>query len=169
MRPSFLALAGCVAALYAVTFVAGFAVHGTRFFALHFALGLCAIVLTLLTHCIVITYFIIAGKVVRIAVEEGGLDADYIVQTRELKAQTFPFMIAAVLLLLAAAFLGAAATNAPALATLHLVAAVGAAGYNTFTFTVQARTIAASQALSQRVLRAHQQARAARPEPVQSH
>ena len=153
IRSALATLACCVVVLYAMAFVVGLMVDGEQFFIVHFAIGFCAVVFTLLTHCVVMTYLIISGKMVRLAVEASGLDPDFIVQTKELKAQTFPFMIAAILLLLAAAFFGAAATDRPEFSGLHLIAALLAAGYNTFTVIVAYRNISRGSALTEQVLR----------------
>lgn len=159
IRPALATLACCVVVLYAVAFFVGLMVDGEQFFIVHFAIGFCAVMFTLLTHCVVMTYLIISGKMVRLAVEASGLDPDWIVQTKELKAQTFPFMIAAILLLLAAAFFGAAATDSPEFSMFHLIAALLAAGYNTFTFIVAYRNISRGSALTEEVLRLHNQIR----------
>ena len=161
MRSALATLACCVVVLYAVALVVGLMVDGEQYFIVHFAIGFCAVMFTLLTHCVVMTYLIISGKLVRLAVEASGLDPDFIVQTKELKAQTFPFMIAAILLLLAAAFFGAAATdtNRPEFSVIHLIAALLAAGYNTFTFIVAYRNISRGSALTEEVLRLHNQIR----------
>ena len=165
MRSSFIALAGSVVALYALSFVVGLIVDGEKYFAVHFALGLCAVVFTLLTHCVVMTYLIASGKLVRIAVEAARLDPDYIVRTKELKAQTFPFMIGAILLLLAMVLYGAAATDQPAAAqasvapTVHLLAALLAAAYNTFTFIIEYRIISRHVTLNDEVFAQHNQIR----------
>ena len=155
IRSALATLACCVVVLYAVAFVVGLMVDGEQFFIVHFAIGFCAVVFTLLTHCVVMTYLIISGKMVRMAVEASGLDPDWIVQTKELKAQTFPFMIAAILLLLAAAFFGGAATDRPEFSPFHLIAAVLAAGYNTFTFVVAYQKVSRGSALTEEVLRQH--------------
>ena len=159
MRSCFIALAGSVVALYALSFIVGLMVDGERFFVVHFALGLCAVVFTLLTHCVVMTYLIASGKMVRIAVEATGLDLDYIVQTKELKAQTFPFMIGAILLLLAMVLFGGAATDRPGVSTFHLIAALLAAAYNTFTFVVEYRIITRHAALNTDVFAQHNRIR----------
>ena len=155
VRPALATLVCCVVVLYAVAFVVGLMVDGERFFIVHFAIGFCAILFTLLTHCVVMTYLIISGKMVRMAVEASGLDPDFIVQTKELKAQTFPFMVAAILLLLAAAFFGGATTDHPEFSLFHLIAALLAAGYNTFTFVVAYRNVSRGSALTEHVLRLH--------------
>jgi hypothetical protein len=157
MRSSFIALAGSVVVLYALALIAGLVVDGRRWFVVHFALGLCAVVFTLLTHCVVMTYLIASGKMVRIAVEQSRLDTDYIVRTKELKAQTFPFMIGAILLLLATVLYGGAATDRAGVATFHLIAALFAAGYNTFTFVVEFRIITRHVALNTEVFALHNQ------------
>jgi len=90
----------------------------------HFVAGICAGVTTLLTHSIVMTYFIGTGRWVKEAVEKWALDAVYERRTRKLKARSFPFAFFSMVLVIATTILGGATDTGMVPGWTHLTAAL---------------------------------------------
>ena len=73
MRSALATLACCVVVLYAVALVVGLMVDGEQYFIVHFAIGFCAFMFPLRTHCLVMTYLRISGKTGPLAVVAAGV------------------------------------------------------------------------------------------------
>ncbi len=87
--------------------VLGFRAHDARFFPAHFGIGLFTTLYTCLVYCILLTYFVITGKLVKQAVLNGHLDEDLIKQSQRPKGVIVFLTAAAVGITLFAAVLGA--------------------------------------------------------------
>lgn len=87
--------------------VLGFCAQDSRFFAAHFGMGLFATLYTCLIYCILLTYFVITGKLVKQAVLTGHLDEVLIKQSQRPKGIIVMLTAAAVAITLFAAVLGA--------------------------------------------------------------
>lgn len=88
------------------TGVLGFRSHDSRSFAAHFAMGLFATLYTCLVYCILLTYFVITGKLVKQAVLNGHLDEALIKQSQHPKGVITALTAVAVAITLIAAVLG---------------------------------------------------------------
>jgi zinc transporter ZupT len=118
-------------------FATGLLVDDRHSFGVHFSLGLLCTLFTCLTYCIVLTYFIITGKLVKNAVLKGHLDPEFISQTQRLKGWVSGLTVLAVGATLAAALFGAAGQSEQAgvygrSMTVHLVAECAAVAVNGF-------------------------------------
>lgn len=76
---------------YIVTMVYGYlAVSDSSYASIHMAIGLPAALITILTHCIAMFYFIGTGKTLKEAVAEHNLSSTYNEQSRKIKMVTSP-------------------------------------------------------------------------------
>ena len=91
----------------AVAAVLGFYAQDSRFFTAHFAMGLFATLYTCLVYCILLTYFVITGKIVKQAVLSGHLDEVLIKEPQRLKGIIVMLTAVAVSITMSAAVLGA--------------------------------------------------------------
>ncbi|MCH8967912.1 MAG: hypothetical protein IIA66_02195 [Planctomycetes bacterium] len=91
----------------AATAVLGFRAQDSRSFAAHFGMGLFATLYTCLIYCILLTYFVITGKLVKQAVLNGHLDEILIRQSQRPKGIIVSLTAVAVAITLIAALLGA--------------------------------------------------------------
>ena len=87
--------------------VLGFRAQDARSFAVHFGMGLFATLYTCLVYCILLTYFVITGKLVKQAVLNGHLDEVLIRQSQHPKGIIVMLTAVAVAVTLIAAVLGA--------------------------------------------------------------
>ncbi len=87
--------------------VLGFCAQDARFFAAHFGMGLFVTLYTCLVYCILLTYFVITGKLVKQAVLNGHLDEILIRQSQRPKGIIVMLTAMAVAITLIAAVLGA--------------------------------------------------------------
>ena len=87
--------------------VLGFRAQDSRSFAVHFGMGLFATLYTCLIYCILLTYFVITGKLVKQAVLNGHLDEVLIRQSQRPKGIIASLTAGAVAITLIAAVLGA--------------------------------------------------------------
>ncbi len=91
----------------ASTAVLGFCAQDSRFFVAHFGMGLFATLYTCLVYCVLLTYFVITGKLVKQAVLNGHLDEVLIKQSQRPKGIIASLTAVAVSITLIAAVLGA--------------------------------------------------------------
>jgi hypothetical protein len=94
----------------------------------HVLVGLAALLLTLLVHAIVLTYFMGTGRWIEETSQAYGLSVDYRAENVRLKYRTLPGMVGCLVLLILTAASGAAADPAaalgwPAAKTVHLLLA----------------------------------------------
>lgn len=87
--------------------VLGFCAHDSRSFAAHFGMGLFATLYTCLVYCVLLTYFVITGKLVKQAVLSSHLDEVLIKQSQHPKGVIVILTAVAVAITLIAAVLGA--------------------------------------------------------------
>lgn len=89
----------------------------------HFVAGIVAGVTTLLTHSIVMTYFIGTGRWIKEAIEKWGLDPEFDRRTRKLKARSFPFAFFSMVFVILTTILGGAADTGLVPGWAHLTVA----------------------------------------------
>lgn len=154
MHRIFLGLAVTVGTLLLVSFVTGFLVpsgRGGAWHDLHFLLSLLTAMATLLVHSVVFTYFLGTGKwvgeVARVYQLPGWVWATAVKNKR----RAFPFELGSMLLVGAAAWLGAAADTRRELnatwAAWHLGVSAVALGFNLGAFVVEYASIVAQARL----------------------
>ncbi len=107
MQRIFLALVVGYVIVIAAAAVLGFRAQDSRSFAVHFGIGLFATLYTCLVYCILLTYFVITGKLVKQAVLNGHLDEVLIRQSQRPKGIIVMLTAVAVAVTLIAAVLGA--------------------------------------------------------------
>jgi len=140
---------------------------GVSEYMLHFWLGLSAALVTLLVHCLIFTYFLGTGRWVKeVALAYRLPDEPLPRLTRELKRQTFPPALFAMLIALATAAAGTAAQLQEwpwqvhaALATLTLL-------INFWAFAVEYRNVNTNAGVIERVLSEVDRIRAERGLPT---
>ena len=118
MHRIFLALAVTVGTLMVLTLFLGFLVpsgQGGGWHDLHFLMGLITVLLTLLIHSIVFTYFLGTGKWVNEVVRVYQLPQWISSQALKNKRRVFPFEFASMMLIGVTAWLGAAADTRKAM------------------------------------------------------
>jgi hypothetical protein len=156
VKPAFLALAASNVALMVATATTGWLVEGDAWFVQHFALGLMTTLFLCLGHCAVLTYFMATSKMIRLAVEDAGLNILLAARAQYLKRWATSILMPAILMALGAAAAGAWATINPARATVHLVIALGSAVSQLLAFWGEYRLINANSALMNTVFQQHQ-------------
>lgn len=154
MHRIFLGLAVTVGSLLVVSFVTGFFVPsglGGSMHDLHFLLSLLTVMGTLLVHSIVFTYFLGTGKWVKEVVRVYELPEWVWAQAVKNKRRAFPFELLSMLLIGAAAWLGAAADTREAMnatwAAWHLGISAAAIAFNLGSFVVEYASIVAQARL----------------------
>jgi hypothetical protein len=111
----------------------------------HFVLGLSAALCTLLVHCLVITYFLGTGRLVKEACQAYSLpDADLPRRTRDIKRGNTPLAILAMLVTIAAAASGEADRHNAWPWWIHLVLVVATLAVNLWAFMVEYRNLRAN-------------------------
>jgi len=125
----------------AATSVSGLLADDPQSFGVHFALGLCATILTCFVRCAALTYFVVTGKMVKQAVLAARLDQRYIEESQRPKATIVRVAAVGIALSLGAALLGAWAnvsvqSVAEQRRTIHLLCEIGAVAGNLFAFTL---------------------------------
>ncbi len=93
-------------ALLLITAVLGFRLEGADSLAPHLLGGLVACLLVLFSHSWILFYLVGTGKAIKEAVAEHGLDAELVERTKQFKALSYPWLMTATLLTMAAFILG---------------------------------------------------------------
>jgi hypothetical protein len=121
---------------------------------LHFLVGLFTAVGTLLTHCLIFTYFLGTGRWVKEVTLAYELpDVPWHKRTRELKRLTFPPALAAMLVTIATAAGGAGAQMLAWPWQLHLSLAIAALAINLWAFRLEYRNVTENAGILDAVLR----------------
>jgi hypothetical protein len=163
MTRIFLALASAQTAALVASFLLGIVSHlrhGSQqgeesIYLVHFTVGLFTAIGSLLVHCIIFTYFLGTGRWVKeVKLAYHLPDAPLPRLTRELKRQTFPPALAAMLVTIAAAAAGAGAQHQlPQWPwQLHLALSAAALIVNLWAFRIEYRNIAQNVGVIERVL-----------------
>ncbi len=143
-----------------VTGGVGLAVHSPRIYVFHFVLGLLTALLTVLIHCIVLTYFIVTGKLVKTACEKGNLDREYMERSLRMKTRTMIMLSVALLLIVALVASGAFAAlewnrnadeTGAQLAVTHFTLMIVACLLNAWVFLLEYQWISRNSALLEHV------------------
>jgi hypothetical protein len=135
------------------SWLSGGSASGTDIYLAHFALGLTGAILTLLVHCLIFTYFLGTGrwvKEVKIAYQMP--DEPLPKLTRELKRQTFPPALAAMLVTIAAAAGGQAVQVGAWPWYAHGSLAVAALAINLVALVIEYRNVRTNAAIIDQVL-----------------
>ncbi len=133
---------------------------------LHFLVGLFTAVGTLLTHCLIFTYFLGTGRWVKEVTLAYDLpDEPWHKRTRELKRLTFPPALAAMLVTIATAAGGAGAQLQAWPWQVHLALAVAALAINLWAFRLEHRNVTENAGILDAVLREVDRIRAERGLP----
>jgi NhaP-type Na+/H+ or K+/H+ antiporter len=123
-------------------------------YVLHFLVGLFTAVGTLLTHCLIFTYFLGTGRWVKEVTLAYDLpDEPWHKRTRELKRLTFPVALAAMLVTIATAAGGAGAQMQHWPRQVHLGLAIAALVINLWAFRLEYRTVTENAGILEAVLR----------------
>jgi hypothetical protein len=162
MTRIFLTLASVNALALTIAFVLGcwskltdglHSVDGTLYL-LHFLTGLFTAVGTLLTHCLIFTYFLGTGRWVKEVTLAYDLpDEPWHKRTRELKRLTFPVALAAMLVMIATAAGGAGAQMQHWPWQVHFGLASAALVINFWAFRLEYRTVTENAGILDAVLR----------------
>jgi hypothetical protein len=133
---------------------------------LHFLFGLFTGVGTLLTHCLIFTYFLGTGRWVKEVTLAYDLpDAPWHKRTRDLKRATFPPALAAMLVTIATAAAGAGAQLQAWNWSIHFSLACAALIVNFWAFRLEYRNLVANGQTLDEVLREVDRIRAERGLP----
>jgi hypothetical protein len=139
---------------------------GGTIFLVHFLLGLFTAVGTLLVHCLIFTYFLGTGRWVKeVALAYDLPDGPFYKVTRELKRQTFPVALAAMLVAIATAAAGAGVQLQAWPWTLHFGLGLATLVVNGWAFLVEYRNLNRNAATLEAVLREVDRIRAERGLP----
>jgi hypothetical protein len=140
---------------------------GVAEYMLHFWLGLSAALVTLLVHCLVFTYFLGTGRWVKeVALAYRLPDEPLPRLTRELKRQTFPPALFAMLIAIATAAAGTAAQLQEWPWPVHATLATLTLLINFWAFAVEYRNVNTNAGVIERVLSEVDRLRAERGLPT---
>ena len=135
-------------------------------FMLHFLFGLFTSVGTLLTHCLIFTYFLGTGRWVKeVTIAYDLPDAPWHKRTRDLKRQTFPPALAAMLITIATAAGGAGAQLQQWPWLLHFTLGLAAVVVNFWAFRLEYRNVTENSDILEDVLKEVDRIRAERGLP----
>lgn len=133
---------------------------------IHFSLGLFTAMATLLVHCLIFTYFLGTGRWVKeVGLAYGLPDEPLPRLTRELKRQTFPPALLAMLIVIATAAAGAGAQLREWPWGVHATLATLTLAINFWAFRVEYRNLQANAGVLERVLQEVDRIRAERGLP----
>ena len=133
---------------------------------LHFLVGLFTAVGTLLTHCLIFTYFLGTGRWVKEVTLAYDLpDAPWHKRTRDLKRLTFPPALAAMLITIATAAGGAGAQLQGWPWQVHLTLGLATLVINVWAFRLEYRNVTENAGVLEAVLREVDRIRAERGLP----
>ncbi len=85
----------------------GFLIPPDETLGLHILLGTASALLLLFSHCWIMFYLIGTGKAIKVAVAEHGIEGDAVQQTKDFKNESYPMMMLAMALAMAAFIVGA--------------------------------------------------------------
>ena len=160
MTRTFLTLAVLILLLFAATIGAGFtafSLDGSELkldaFIVHFYLGLGTVLVVLLVHSLIFTYFLGTGRWVKeVGIAYQLPDKPYPKLTRELKRQTFPPALFAMLSAIAAAAAGAGTQLQSWPWYLHALLALFTVTVNLWAFIIEFRNVRINAGVIQSVL-----------------
>lgn len=160
MRAFFIAFALTATLMMLISALAGVMVQGDTSFDLHFALGLATTLFLCFCHCVVFTYFMATGRMIDVAVEDAGLEVDWIRQAMKNKIRAYRVLMPAIAAALAAAVSGAWATNGAGRSNVHLALVLVSVGMQLVAFRYEYAAIVDHGELLDRVFQAHERAKA---------
>jgi hypothetical protein len=136
-------------------------IEGTAY-VIHFTVGLAAAILNLLVHCLVLTYFLGTGRLIKEVTLAYQLpDERWARPTRDIKRNNTPRAILAMLLSIAVAAAGAGARNDIWPWWIHLALACGTLLFSVWVFRVEYRNIALNGRILDEVIAEVERIRAA--------
>lgn len=159
MKSFFIALIVTAGLLLVVTGLLGTMVEGSRYFDHHFAAGLVATLFLCFMHSVVFTYFMATNKMIKLAVEDAGLDAGLFERARAYKLRAYRAVMPAIGMALAAAFTGAWATDRPDRATIHLLVVLASAAVQIAAWMAEYVAVTDNRRLMDEVFELHERAR----------
>lgn len=125
----------------------------TRVYLLHFLFGLFTAIGTLLVHCLIFTYFLGTGRWVReVTLAYQLQDEPLYRRTRDLKRETFPTALAAMLLTIATAATGLGVQLQGWNWVLHFALAIATLGINLLVFLQEHRNVTENATIIDRVV-----------------
>jgi hypothetical protein len=131
-------------------------------YVVHFVLGMVAVLLNLLVHCLIITYFLGTGRLVKeVTVAYQLPDERWARPTRDLKRRNTPQAILAMLLSIAAAAAGEGDRHLVWPWWIHLLLGCGALAFTTWVFHVEYRNVAINGRILDEVISEVERIRAA--------
>ncbi len=141
-----------VGLLFSANGVLGFLVEGKNLYAQHFILGFFTVVMTVLIHVVVFTYFAAGGRMISQAVFIGHLDRQPLDRVRYHKGRVIRCIGCSFLSLVALVIFGALLEKDPSWQWWHVAAAVVAITTNAVSFYVQYDHIAQNTRITEMVL-----------------
>jgi hypothetical protein len=129
--------------------VVGYTLHGLTDvrMSLHAILGLFASVAVLFSHCWIMFYFIGTGKAIKDAVRENGLDLAIIEETKRFKNESYPWLMLAMGLVMAAFILGGGVATKTIPLWVHHVLFLAALIVQSWTLRIELRVLRENQRL----------------------
>ncbi|MGH9464672.1 MAG: hypothetical protein ACRD0X_03430 [Thermoanaerobaculia bacterium] len=113
----------------------------------HLLLGLVASLLILFSHCWILFYLVGTGKAVKDAVRAHGLSADLVAATRRFKHQSNPWMLLAMLLVMATFVVGGGVQTKVVSSWVHHALFCAALPAQLFTLVIEHRVLGANHRL----------------------
>jgi len=159
MKAAFIAFAVTDLLLMSAAALSGLRVVGDEWFVEHFSLGLTTTLVTLFCHCVVLAYFMATGKMIRLAVEDAGLDPGLFHRAMRYKMRAYAALMLGILLVLTAAFTGGWVSIEPAREGWHRAAAFICLGMQAIVMSFEYTLIWANGRLMDIVFELHHQRR----------
>lgn len=158
MKAFFIAFALTAMLMMLASALMGSMVWGDTYFDIHFALGLATTLFICFCHCVVFTYFMATSKMIGVAVEDAGLDANWTKRAMKNKMRAYRVLMPAILLALVAAVSGAWATNDAGRSSVHLALVMASVAFQLLAFRSEYAAIVQNGLLMDSVFREHERA-----------
>lgn len=137
---------------------------------LHMLWGFFVALLIVLLQCLIFGFFIGSGKSIKRVVEENGLSLDWIQKTKDYKNKSYPMLMLAIVVSVAAAAVGGGVSIGSVPIWVHAALIWCALGVNVYSLWISYRVVVenveAIHRINNEVLRLKSQGAALRPAPV---
>lgn len=108
----------------------------------HMLWGCFTALMVIFLQCLIFGFFINSGKSIKKVVKDRGLSGDWIQKTKDYKNRSYPMLMLAILISVAAAILGGGVSVGALPIWVHVVAVWTALGVNVYSFWISYKVIA---------------------------
>lgn len=140
-------------ALLGWVFYSGYNIGETVRMSSHILMALCATALSVFSHSMTMMYFTATGRMIREAVEQGGLDAGNVAATKGYRNRIYRIATVAMLLVMAQTILGGGAHTKVFPVWVHHVQGIVTVVFSAYAVAVETRLLIQNHLLGHNVAR----------------